>query len=331
MSSHTSHSSDPYFSAQPGLPLHWAEDVFDGSYSTTRYRLECQSIEDSTCSGELALDALEAIASTGFQRAVQMPFDENRLCVQLYYRPEDYRAIILIIAHDAYGQPLYHSECLAKLKILREGSVLILCRVLYGTERHIVWARLNFILHERMVLFYNTFIAMKHQDRGGIAHGILIENYSLEKCDHGETLIFTGEIRHHDMRHLLRLVRDSASKVVRLEASPLRGQKKTVPIWTAFVTRYAYDPDWPEYQGSGNVVLAKLKTSIFIDGYEPPVDRRGNAILPFASDRGAFPSHLFFPPMRYSFLPFHADLFFFFTDARKFMQEWAGLCRRYGR
>lgn len=34
----------------------------------------------------------------------------------------------------------------------------------------------------------------------------------------------------------------------------------------------------------------------------------------------------------YSFLPFHADLFFsFLTDARKFMQEWAGLCRRYGR
>lgn len=33
-----------------------------------------------------------------------------------------------------------------------------------------------------------------------------------------------------------------------------------------------------------------------------------------------------------SFLPFHADLFFFvLTDARKFMQEWAGLCRRYGR
>lgn len=34
---------------------------------------------------------------------------------------------------------------------------------------------------------------------------------------------------------------------------------------------------------------------------------------------------------RDSFLPFHADLFFFLTDARKFMQEWAGLCRRYGR
>lgn len=303
MSSHTSHSSDPYFSTQPGLPLHWAEDVFDGSYSTTRYKLECQSIEESTCTGELALDALEAIASTGFQRAVQLPFDENRLCVRLYYRPGDYRAIILIMAHDAYGQPLYYSERLAKLKIVREGSVLILCRVRYGSEKHIIWARLNFILHERMVLFYNTFIAMKHQDQGGIAHGILIENYSLENCDNGERVIFTGEIRHHDMRHLLRLVRDSASKVVRLEASPLRGQKKTVPIWTAFVTRYAYDPDWPEYKANGIVALAKLKTSVFIHGYEPPVDRRGNAILPFASDR----------------------------DARKFMEEWAGLCRRYGR
>lgn len=39
----------------------------------------------------------------------------------------------------------------------------------------------------------------------------------------------------------------------------------------------------------------------------------------------------FIPSFLPSFLPFCADLFFFLTDARKFMQEWAGLCRRYGR
>ena len=288
MSSYTSYSNDPQFPDQPVSSVHWAADVFDGGYATTRYKAEFQSVERSKCDGELALDALEAIASTGFRQAMQLSFDEDRLWVRLYYRPEDYRAIILIMAQDAYGRPLHYSERLAKLKIVRDGSLLKLCRVRSGSERHIMWARLNFVLHERMVLFYNTFVAMKHQDTGGIAHRILIEDFQLEKCNSGEKPLFTGEIRHGEMRHILRIFRDSASKVVRLEASALRGPHKDVPIWTAFVTKYAYDPDWPEYQRDGVVDLAKLEPSVFISNYEPPVGRRGNAILPFASDRGMF-------------------------------------------
>lgn len=286
MSSYTSYSNDPHFPSQPVPSVHWAVDVFDGSYAMTRYKAEYQSVERSKCSGNLALDALDAIDSTGFRQAMQMSFDEDRLWVRLYYRPDDYRAIILIMAQDAYGRPLYYSERLAKLKIIRDGSLLKLCRVHHGSDRHTMWARLNFVLHEGMVLLYNTFVAMKHQDRGGIAHRILVEDYQLEKCDGGEKPLFAGEIQHGDMRHILRIFRDSASNVIRLEASALRGPRKDVPIWTSFVTKYAYDPDWAEYLGNGTIGLAKLKSYVFISGYEPPVDRRGDAILPFASDRG---------------------------------------------
>lgn len=288
MSSYTSYSVDPLPPNQANTALHWAVDVFDGSYATTRYRAEYQSVERSKCSGELTLDALEAVSSTGFRQAMQMSFDEDRLWVRLYYRPEDYRAIVLIMTQDAYGRPLCYSERITKLKIVREGSLLKLCRVRQGSERHTMWARLNFILHERMVLFYNTFVAMKHQDPGGIAHQVLLENFQLEKCDGGEKPLFAGEIRHDGMRHILRIFRDSASKVLRLEASALRGPHKDVPIWTAFVTKYAYDPDWPEYQGNGVIDLAKLEPSVFIASYMPPEGRRGNAILPFASDRGVY-------------------------------------------
>ncbi|KAI5360766.1 hypothetical protein Slin15195_G086820 [Septoria linicola] len=304
MSSQTSYSSDPYFGGPTISRSHWASDVFDGSCPRTRYKAEYQAVERSKCYGDVALDALEALESTGYQHAMQMAFDEDRLWVRLYYRPADARAIILVMTQDDYGQPLQYSEKLTKLKIVREGSLLKLCKVRRGSERHTMWARLNFILHERMVLFYNTFLAMKHQDQGGIAHRILVENFQLE-CEGGEKTLFAGEIRHGEMRHALRIIRDSASRVVRIEASALRGPRKDVPIWTAFVTRYAYDPDWVAYEGGGTVSLASFnpEPSVFISGYQPPVNRRGDPLLPFATDQ----------------------------DARMFMESWANLCRRYGR
>lgn len=287
MSSYTSYSSDPYFGGQTISSSHWALEVFDGSCPRTRYKAEYQSIEHSKCYGDVAPDALEALASTGYQQAVQMAFDEDRLWVRLYYRSADARSIILVMTQDAYGQPLRYSEKLTKLKIVREGSLLKLCKVRHGSERHTMWARLNFILHERMVLFYNTFLAMKHQDQGGIAHRILVEHFQLE-CEGGEKTLFAGEIRHGEMRHALRIIRDSASRVVRIEASALRGPRKDVPIWTAFVTRYAYDPDWPAYEGGRNVSVASFnpEPSVFISGYQPPVNRQGDPLLPFATSQG---------------------------------------------
>ncbi|CAK1360500.1 unnamed protein product [Cercospora beticola] len=305
MSSHTSYSSNPYFPGQSASAPHWAQSVFDGSSPTSRYKSEYQSLDRSKCYGDPAPEALEAIATTGFQQAMQLSFDEDRTWVRLYYRPEDFRAIILIMALDAYGQPLHYSERLTKLKIIREGSLLKLCRVRHGSERHTLWARLNFFLHERMVLFYNTFVAMKHQDHEGIAHRILLEDLPLEKCEGGEKMLFAGEIRHGEMRHALQIIRDSASKVVRIEASPLRGPRAGVPIWTAFVTKYIWDADWAELQGNGLVGLAKLspEPSVFISGYLPPVNARGEPVLPFATA----------------------------NDARMFMDTWANICRRYGR
>ncbi|KAF2209603.1 hypothetical protein CERZMDRAFT_46823 [Cercospora zeae-maydis SCOH1-5] len=300
MSSQTSYSSNPYFPAQSATTVHWAQTVFDGSCPTNRYKNEYQSLDRSKCTGDLALDALEALATTGFHQALQLSFDEDRLWVRLYCRPSDSCAIILIMTRDAFGQPLHYTELLTKLKIIREGSLLKLCRVRHGSQKHTMWARLNFFLHERMVLFYSTFVAMKHQDHNGIPHRILLEDLPLINCSSrsgsgGEKLLFAGEIRHGDMRHALHILRDSASKVVRIEASALRGRRKGVPIWTAFVTKYAYDPDWAQLEavsgsGGGLVSLISLKPepAVFVAGYAPPINSRGETVLPFATRDGEF-------------------------------------------
>ncbi|KAM3421064.1 hypothetical protein BST61_g1479 [Cercospora zeina] len=306
MSSHTSYSSNPYFPAQSTTAVHWAQTVFDGSCPTNRYKNEYQSLDRSKCTGDLDPDALSALATTGFHQALQLSFDEDRLWVRLYYHPSDHRAIILIMTRDALGQPLHYTERLTKLKIIREASLLKLCRVRHGSQKHTMWARLNFFLHERMVLFHNTFVAMKHQDQTGIPHRILLEDLPLEKCSpsgSGEKMLFAGEIRHGEMRHALAILRDSASNVVRIEASALRGPKRGVPIWTAFVTKYAYDPDWAQLEEGGIVSLIKLnpEPAVFVEGYTPPVSiSKGEWVLPFASG----------------------------GDAKMFMNTWANICRR---
>jgi hypothetical protein len=106
--------------------------------------------------------------------------------------------------------------------------------------------------------------------------------------DRGEGLIFSGVVQDGTMLHALRLFRDRASSCVRVEASPLRGSMKDVPIWTAFVTRYAEDPDWVHYEGQGVVSVAAFRPPpyVFLLGYEPARNARGEYILQFATSDG---------------------------------------------
>lgn len=146
-----------------------------------------------------------------------------------------------------------------------------------------------------MVLFYGTFVAMKHQDQRGIPDLRLLDSFQLQEGERGEELIFSGVIMHGGLRLALRLFRDRASSGVRLEATFHRGPKENVPIWTAFVTAYAErgDEAWPEYEGGGLVSLAALRPPpyIFSGKYEPPLNSRGEYILQFTSADGM--CHLF--------------------------------------
>ena len=138
-----------------------------------------------------------------------------------------------------------------------------------------------------MVLFYCTFVAMKRQDRREVPHESLLDDSELSNAD-GEKVEFGGKVRHGELRHGLRLFRDRASGVVRIEASALRGPMKDVPLWTAFITKYADDPDWAHLEGGGIVSLAALRPPpyVFLAGYEPPMNGSGEYLLQFTTTDG---------------------------------------------
>lgn len=140
-----------------------------------------------------------------------------------------------------------------------------------------------------MVLFYCTFVAMKCQDRREAPHEDLLDTFEL-KGPEGEEILFGGQIKDGDLRHALRVFRDRASGVYRLEVSALRGPMKDVPLWTAFVTRYSQDPDWAFLEGESVVSLAALRPPpyVFLAGYEPPKNKRGEYILQFAATDGMY-------------------------------------------
>ena len=140
-----------------------------------------------------------------------------------------------------------------------------------------------------MVLLYCTFLALKRQDQRTVPHEDLLDVFELEGQEGSqEKLEFGGQIRDGDMRHALRLYRDRASGVVRIEASALRGPKADVPIWTSFVTRYAIDPDHVQREDGRKVSFAALRPPpyVFISGYRPPRNRRGDYFLDFTTSEG---------------------------------------------
>lgn len=220
-------------------------------------------------------------------------FDRERVWVRLYWRPRDSRARILIMTKDSHGRQLSYCTLLTSLKVIRNKSTLQLCR-LRRDGTFDPWAILNFILHERLVLFYSTFVAMKRQDSKPVAHDSLLDKCELEGMPRGsqEELFYASTVQDEGMVHKLRLYHDHGSGVLRLEASAFRGPMENVPLWIAFVTSYADkgDVDWAHYEGKGIVSLAALKPPpyVFLSGYQPPRDRDGMYILQFTSDKGAF-------------------------------------------
>ena len=80
----------------------------------------------------------------------ESPFDEGRLIARLFWRSVDFRARILIMTKDARGQDVHFCQPLTNLRLFRRGSTLQLCRARQGDGGYDLWARLNFLFHERM-------------------------------------------------------------------------------------------------------------------------------------------------------------------------------------
>lgn len=169
-----------------------------------------------------------------------------------------------------------------------------------------------------MVLFYCTFVAMKHQDQRPIAHNNLLDFLELREGG-GEVSLFAGKIQQGNSLQALRLFKDTGSGVVRLEACPLRGPKEGVPIWTAFVTRWAYDQDWIELERDNVVSMAVLRPHpyVFLSGYEPVRSKDGKYLLQFTSLDGTY----------CSLSLGKVQLIDTCTDAQMFVECWTRLCR----
>lgn len=285
-SSQTADAVDDHYGDQPTPLIHWSQNVFDGSNPITPYPPASAEEERSVCHGEPDASAPQMLVRDGFQRALQISFNEDRMWVRLYWRPTDLRCRVLIIARDARGQLQHYCTPLTNLKIIRQGPCLQLCRVTRGDHRYVLWARLSFVLHERMVLFYCTLVAMKRQDQQFLPE--VADEFELDRGPAAEEVLFAGQMKHGNMYHALRLWRDRGSGVIRLEAAAVRGPKKDVPIWTAFLTRNAWDPDHVHFEGRGIVSLISLHPHpyVFVSMYEPPRKPSGDWILPFTSNDG---------------------------------------------
>ncbi len=149
-----------------------------------------------------------------------------------------------------------------------------------------------------MVLFYNTAVAMKHQDETRMADGL----EDLFDPENGERIEFSryvtersygtlantehSEISDKHLLHHLRVYRDTDSGVVRFEATPRRGPLKAVPIWTAFVTQFVGDRSWMKKVGSTTIVFRHLHPYVFCEGYKVPKSPSGRYQLQFSAPEG---------------------------------------------
>ncbi|KAF2085042.1 hypothetical protein K490DRAFT_68242 [Saccharata proteae CBS 121410] len=275
--SSSSSQTFPSFSTSPPISpgavtvrRHWATRVFDGRHTQTRFRAPGRR---TRCHGEDEPAALEMLRRDGFIKVLEQPFDAAAVTVQLYWRSDDHRARILILTVDWLGRPLRHCIPLSALKILRDESNLQLCRVDPRNGEHDLWANLQFLHYERMVLFYCTIVAMKRHDRVPS----MLEDY----FQPGEKQEFGAEIRDGTFRHAFRVFRDKDSGGVRFEATALRGPMQRTPIWTAFVTEYIGRRRWMRRVAPKILSLQELRPYVFCDGYRPPQGPDGNYELRF--------------------------------------------------
>jgi hypothetical protein len=164
------------------------------------------------------------------------------------------------------------------------------------------WAQLQFVYHERMVLFYSTFVALKRQDPTIVPEPLIEDPRDME-----EEVLFSGVIRDREIYHALRLLGDPGSGVLRLEARSYRGDKEEVPIWTALLSKYrdARDRDIFNLEGNGlvSMICPKPKPYIFVQEYGIPCMSDGDFALQFSKRDGesgsAFSMNFFYFQRRF--------------------------------
>lgn len=167
------------------------------------------------------------------------------------------------------------------------GSLLRLCQLGPNNEFEL-WASLAFEAYEDMVLFYETFVAMKRQDSRVPSDNKLHESALELGGEEGEALLFSGEMQDGEMRLALRVSEEKSCGVIRLAAAILDGARKTRVAWTAFVTIYDQLLDWAELQSETVVALGAVQPppNVFIPNFHPAKSNEGKYILQFTRKQG---------------------------------------------
>lgn len=98
----------------------------------------------------------------------------------------------------------------------------------------------------------------------------------------------TSEISDGEYLHAFRIFRDKDSGGVRFEATPRRGPKTTIPIWTAFVTQYIGRRSWMKRVGNSTIQFRELHPYMFCEGYRLPRGNSGLYQLTFSTPQGSF-------------------------------------------
>ncbi|KAJ6143311.1 hypothetical protein N7471_002764 [Penicillium samsonianum] len=272
----TSNSSSPDV-----IKEHWAKDTFGSSGTST----PLPSVrERSHCRGEPQQGIKQSIKDKGFEELLQLSLnDESDMRVSFYLRRTDHRVRILCREPHRSGPSDYYCLPLNLLEILRDGSCLRLCRRRNRGTELVLWTQLKFTTLEDLVLFHNTFLALRSQDAGHPIGEILDHELAHEQQHFG------GTITDDDYMHALRVYKDRVTGAVRLQASVHLGDMNHTPVWTAFVTHNLGKRSWLKSYDSKTVILRDIKPVVFMsmDDYNPPQTSQGHHVLEFTSSSDA--------------------------------------------
>ncbi|KAJ5382794.1 hypothetical protein N7517_000705 [Penicillium concentricum] len=278
-SPHTSTTSRS--SAPDVIKEHWAKETFGSSGTST----PLPSVrERSYCRGEPQPGVKQWIKEEGFEELLQLSLnDESDMRVSFYLRRPDHRVRILCRVPHRTGPSDYYCLPLNLLEVLRDGSCLRLCRRRKRGTELVLWTQLKFTTLEDLVLFHNTFLALRSQDAGH-AIGDILDH----ELDH-EDEVYGGKITDDQYVHALRVYKDSVTGAVRLQASVYRGEMNHTPVWTAFVTHNLGKRSWLRSYDSRTVIVRDIKPVIFMsmDDYTPPQTSQGHHVLEFTSSSDA--------------------------------------------
>ncbi|KAJ5257756.1 hypothetical protein N7505_001988 [Penicillium chrysogenum] len=249
----TSHSTSPDI-----IKEHWAKDTFGSSSTST----PLPSVRERSLN------------------------DETDMRVSFYLRRSDHRVRILCKEPHRTGPSDYYCLPLNLLEILRDGSCLRLCRRRNRGTELVLWTQLKFTTLEDLVLFHNTFLALRSQDAGHPIGEILDHELAHERERFGAT------IREDGYTHALRIYKDRLTGAIRLQSSVHDGEMKhnrSTPVWTAFVTHNLGKRSWLKSYDSRTVIVRDIKPVIFMsmDDYNPPQTSQGHHVLEFEKPRDA--------------------------------------------